>query len=293
VTFAERLLAARTLLFVPGHRPDRFDKAAASGADVVVLDLEDAVATDRKDEARGHVGAWLRQGHRAVVRINGTGSQWFEPDVAELGPLAAAVMLPKAESAAEVAQLPAGVPVLPLVETSLGVLRAAETCAVPAVVRPVFGSVDLAAELGVDHTSHAALRHARSSLVLAAAAARCGAPVDGVTTRLADEEALRRDTEQAVELGFTGKLCIHPRQVPLVHQLMAPTPEQVEWARAVLAGSGDGSAAAVNGEMIDRPVLTRARAVLSRAAPGSAAPRPGLSGSSPVVRPASPPEARK
>ena len=266
MSFADHLLGARTFLFVPGHRPDRFDKALASGADAVVLDLEDAVADQHKDEARRHVAAWLRAGHRAVVRVNGRSSPWFEDDVAAVGHLAGALMLPKAQSMLDIERLPSGVPVLPLVETGLGVLQSREICLASAVVRPVFGSVDLAAELTVDPTSHQALLHARSTLVLAAAAARCGAPVDGVTTALDDEQALAEDTTHSLSLGFTGKLCIHPRQVPVVHKVLTPSEDQIQWARTVLAMGADGSVVAHGGQMIDRPVLLRAQALLDRVA---------------------------
>lgn len=266
MTYADRLLTARTLLFVPGHRPDRFDKARTSGADAVVLDLEDAVAPDRKGEAREHVRAWLSVGGHAVVRINGTASPWFEDDMRALAGLAGAVMLPKTESTADLDRLPAGLPVLPLIETAAGVIHAPEICAAPAVVRPAFGSVDLAAELGVDHACHEALRHARSALVLAAAAAGCGAPIDGVTTRFDEENALAGDTAHATTLGFTGKLCIHPRQVPVAHRHLAPSKDQLAWARTVLADVTDASVVARDGQMIDRPVLLRAQALLDRAA---------------------------
>jgi citrate lyase subunit beta/citryl-CoA lyase len=263
---------ARTFLFVPGDRPDRFGKAAAAGADAVILDLEDAVAPDRKDQAREHVRAWLGQGNLAVVRINAAGTPWHAGDVAMLAGVAgslAAVMVPKAENpqqlAALAADLPAATPVIPLIETAAGVLRAAAVCAVPGVVRPAFGSVDLAAQLGVDHQAHAAFQHARSALVLAAAAAGCAAPVDGVTTAIADEASLRADLAHADALGFTGKLCIHPRQVAVANQCLSPSAAELHWARQVIAAGRDGSASALNGQLIDRPVVLRAEAMLARA----------------------------
>ncbi|MCR6484912.1 CoA ester lyase [Amycolatopsis sp. OK19-0408] len=261
------LSTARTFLFVPGDRPDRFGKAAASGADVVVLDLEDAVAPDRKPEARRHLRAWLREGGAAVVRVNAPGTPWHDDDLAMAAEAAAAVMVPKAEDPAALAAIARRVPaIVPLVETAAGVLGAPAVCAAPSVVRPAFGSVDLGAQLGVDHRSHDALRHARATLVLAAAAAGCAAPIDGVTTALDDPAALRADTEHAAMLGFTAKLCVHPRQVDVVHDAFAPSEEDVAWARRVVAAAGDGAAVAHGGEMIDRPVLLRAQAVLARAA---------------------------
>ena len=250
---------ARSFLFVPGDRPDRFAKAAAAGADVVVLDLEDAVAPAAKDAAREHVVAWLADGHTAVVRINAAGTPWHAADLAAVRD-AAAVMVPKAERPEDLDGLSSA---LPLVETARGVTAATELCAVPTVVRPVFGSIDLAADLGVDPLSRTALLHARSALVLAASAAGCAPPVDGVTTALSDVDAVRDDTRHAVELGFTGKLCVHPRQVPVVHEAFRPSEEELAWARSVLA-AGDG-VSVVDGRMVDRPVLLRAERLLSRA----------------------------
>ncbi|NIH83655.1 HpcH/HpaI aldolase/citrate lyase family protein [Amycolatopsis granulosa] len=263
----EPVADARSLLFVPGHRPDRFAKAAATGCDLVVLDLEDAVGPDRKAGAREHVRSWLDAGHAAVVRINAPGTPWFDADLAAVAGRAAAVMVPKAEDRAvldALADRGAG-PVIPLIETALGVTRAVEVCGADPVVRPAFGSVDLAAQLGVDHRSHAALRHARSAVVLAAAAAGCAAPVDGVTTALDDPAVLRADVAHAIELGLTGKLCIHPRQVTAVNDAFRPGEAETRWAREVLASVTDGSVGVHNGQMVDRPVIRRAEAILARA----------------------------
>jgi citrate lyase subunit beta / citryl-CoA lyase len=265
----ERVAAARSFLFVPGHRPDRFAKARDSGADVVVLDLEDAVGVDHKARARDHVRDWLAAGHRAVVRINAPGTPWFDEDIAAIGELAGAVMVPKAEDAAVLgavaALLPTGTGIIPLVETAAGVVDAVAVCGAPSVVRPAFGSVDLAAQLGVDHRSHEALRHARSALVLAAAATGRAAPIDGVTTALDDAGALDADVEAAIVLGFTGKLCVHPRQVDAVNHGFTPSDEDIAWARGVLDAAADDSVAVYKGQMIDRPVVLRARNILARA----------------------------
>jgi citrate lyase subunit beta / citryl-CoA lyase len=265
---------ARTFLFVPGDRPDRFGKAAASGADLVILDLEDAVSPGRKGEAREHVRAWLGQPSQAAVRINSDGTSWHADDVAMLTSLAAglvvAVVVPKAEDPARLERLsralPAGTGIIPLIETAGGVLRAAAVCAAEGVIRPAFGSVDLAAQLGVDHQAKDALRYARSALVLAAAAAGCAGPVDGVTTSVADDAALADDLAHAVALGFTGKLCVHPRQVEAANQRLSPADTDVEWARRVVAAGEDGSVTVLDGQMIDRPVVLRAQALLNRAA---------------------------
>ena len=267
----ESLIGARTVVFVPGDRPDRFEKAAASGADLVILDLEDAVAPEAKPEARRAVVDWLATGpSRVAVRINPPSTPWYSADVAAVP--AVPVMLPKAQDPVEVAALTSELGpdarVIPLIETALGVHRAAEVCAAAGVVRPAFGSVDLAAELGVDPADAEALRHARSALVLAARVAGVGAPIEGVTTAVRDEEVLLADCAHALSLGYTAKLCIHPAQVAPVAQAFAPSREEVEWARRVLVAAGSGGVAVLDGKLVDRPVELRARAVLLRAGDG-------------------------
>ncbi|MBZ3906371.1 HpcH/HpaI aldolase/citrate lyase family protein [Streptomyces griseiscabiei] len=263
-----RIAAARTLLFVPGHRPDRFDKATASGAGLVIVDLEDAVAPDDKDRARDNADTWLTLGNRAVVRVNPPGSAWFEADLSRAADHGCPIMVPKAEDPAVLAEIAARTagrcPLIPLVETALGIERAREVCAVPGVVRAAFGNVDLATQLGVAHDDHLALTHARSRLVLASAATPgVHPPLDGVTTAVRDADALDTDVAHARRLGFTGKLCVHPAQVGPVADGFTPTAGELRWARGVL-DAGD-SVTTVDGRMVDRPVLEHARGVLARA----------------------------
>jgi citrate lyase subunit beta/citryl-CoA lyase len=268
------LAAVTSLLFVPGHRPDRFAKAAASGAGAIILDLEDAVAPDAKDQAREDVLAWLSKENDglAVVRINAPGTQWYDDDVDAVAALpGVAVMLPKAESHDDVFELVAALgefaAVLPLIETGAGVLSAREILAVPGVLRAAFGSIDLSAQLGVDPTDAQAMLFARSRLVLASAAAGVAGPIDGVNTDITDDDALARDSRHAVTLGFTGKLCIHPRQLDAVHTAFRPTDDELAWARKVLDAAGDGAVTVLDGKMIDKPVVDRARRILARTTP--------------------------
>lgn len=263
----EVLETARSWLFVPGDRPDRFAKAAASGADVVICDLEDAVAPEAKAAARSAVADWLGAGGQAVVRVNAGSTPWFDDDVAALAgaPGLLGVMLPKAEDPAAVAGAAARAqaPVVALVESALGVLRASDIAA--AAARIAFGSLDFALDIDADHDDDAALLLARGTLVLAARAAGRPAPIDGVTTALDDPQAAARDAARARRLGFAGKLCIHPRQIEPIHRAFAPTDEQIEWAQQIIAAYGDGTAGAVRssrGELIDAPVLRRAQTIL-------------------------------
>ncbi|WP_459981449.1 HpcH/HpaI aldolase/citrate lyase family protein [Nocardioides sp. AN3] len=260
---------ATTFLFVPGDRPARFQRAASSGADVVVIDLEDGVEPASRPAARRHVQAWLRDGESAVVRINVLGSPDYMSDVQALRGVVRSVMLPKVESSTDVAAaataLGAGTSVVALVETPRGIAAAGSIAEHDAVVRLAFGNVDLAAELGVAPEDRQALLMARSLLALASASAGLLGPVDGVTTDLEDEAEVSRDAAHAASLGFRGKLCIHPHQVAPARSGMAPSPADVTWARDVLSGPAEGGARVVGAQMVDRPVEQRARDILRRA----------------------------
>jgi citrate lyase subunit beta/citryl-CoA lyase len=255
-------MTATTYLFVPGDRPDRFAKAEASGADAVILDLEDAVSVAGKEAARAAVGEWLatgKTGNRAVamVRINAPGTPWFTADAELVAAYGVPVVVPKAEQPGTLAGFRE---VVALVETALGVERAAELAAVPSVRRLAFGAIDLAAQLGVAPEDPQPFAYARSRLVIASAAAGLAPPVDGVTTDLRDDDRLLADVRYARRMGFGGKLCVHLKQIATVRAGFAPTEAELEWARRVLT-AGD-SVSTVDGQMIDRPVLERARRML-------------------------------
>jgi citrate lyase subunit beta/citryl-CoA lyase len=257
---------ALTFLFVPGTREDRYEKAIGSGAGMVIIDLEDAVAPDEKVGARTRAAAWLAAGGRAAVRVNGVGTPWFLDDLMAVA-AAAAIVVPKVEGSADVHRalsLSGGeVPILPLIETARGVLAAHQIAAAPGVARVGFGNVDFAAELGVDPTSQLALASARSQLVYASSAAGIAPPVDGVTAAIRDHDALVGSTRHARELGFTAKLLVHPSQVEPVEQVLRPTAEELSWAKAVLQSIEVG-VGVHEGEMVDEPVLLRARRLLRR-----------------------------
>jgi citrate lyase subunit beta/citryl-CoA lyase len=259
------LATVTSLLFVPGHRPDRFAKAADAGAGAIILDLEDAVAPADKDTAREHVAAWLADGGGGIVRINAPGTPWYADDLKAVA--GHPVMLPKAEAPEQVAEV-AGTAngVLPLIETAAGILNAAQILATVGVVRAAFGSIDLSAGLGVHPDDTTALLFARAQMVLASAAAGVAGPVDGVTTDVTDEERLVADARHGAALGFTGKMCIHPRQLAAVHDVFRPSDEELAWARRVVEAFSGAGAGTLDGKMIDKPVVDRARRLLARAA---------------------------
>ncbi len=268
--------AARSWLFVPGDRGERFPKAVASGADIVVCDLEDAVAGDAKDQARTEVARWLNDGGVGCVRINPPGSPWHDADLVALAGLPGlrAVMVPKAEDPQVLSHLAAvlgpGTAVVALVETALGVHRVHALAGAPGVTRLALGTIDLALDIGAED-AWLALLTARASLVLASRVAGLPAPVDGVTRVLDDVSAVKEETRAAASLGFGGKLCAHPRQVHAVHAGLRPSDEELRQARRVVAASAEGGAGRVDGQMVDRPVVERARQLLLRAGAGETA----------------------
>ena len=258
--------AVRTPLFVPANRPDRFAKASATEADAIILDLEDAVPAAEKDAARANLTT-VFTGKPVIVRINAVGSVWHQEDVAALQRLTPdAVILPKAEDPEQVSSLHAAlggaIPVIALVESAAGLANARVLARTEGVVRLAFGSIDYCADLGCAHLKEVLLP-ARFELVLASRLAGIAAPIDGVTAQLDHPEQTFEEASHARDLGMTGKLCIHPKQIAEIKRAFAPTLAEIEWARRVLA-SGDG-AANVDGAMVDEPVRIRARTILSSA----------------------------
>lgn len=251
-----------TALYVPGDRPDRFDKAAASGADLVILDLEDAVAPDRKDEARKNVAAWLaarRAGPLVEVRVNGP------EDLAVFAGLdpAIGVRVPKVEQPADVDPY-AGRPVTALLETARGVENSARIAAHPAVTRLGLGESDLASDLG--GSAPALIDHARIRVLFAARSAGLPAPMLSAYPDIRNLDGLRRDCERGRELGWFGRAAIHPSQLAVIEDVFAASDHDVLWARSVLAALEDGGVATLpSGEMVDAAMEGRARLILERA----------------------------
>ncbi|MBN3756019.1 CoA ester lyase [Paraburkholderia sp. Tr-20389] len=262
-------LAPRSYLFVPGNRPDRFAKAAASGVDVVVIDLEDAVPPEEKKVARAALSEWLSANDTPItVRVNDVNSEWFRDDIGVCrAPSVKAVMLPKTERIDDIFLCEfAGKPtdILPMIETAQGFRNVAAIAQHRLTTRLVFGNVDFQLDLGIDGDDEQLL-YFRSQIVLASRIGNLLAPVDGVSITLDDTAQIERDTLRARRLGFGAKLCIHPKQVAAVNAAFVPTAKDVEWATKVVAAAAasHGAAVAVDGRMVDRPVILKAQEILA------------------------------
>jgi len=270
-------MGARTYLFVPGNRPERFAKALASGADRVVLDLEDAVADEAKGPARDAIATWSAHAEgadreRIVVRINDAASRWFADDLRLLGQVGVTtLMLPKSESPEQLRAVQGALPgvrVLALVESARGVADVDVIATAPGVLRLVFGTLDYALDLDIEIAEQAdGLSFAASRLVIASRLAGLASPVAGVTPQIDDESRLLADLAWSRRHGLGAKLCIHPKQVGPIHAALAPSALEVDWARRVLAAEAQSPGAArLDGRMIDRPVILQAQRTLQRSA---------------------------
>jgi citrate lyase subunit beta / citryl-CoA lyase len=258
------MTSPRSYLFVPGNRPDRFAKAYASGADAVIIDLEDAVPPGEKPAARAHAAASLAPERLVYIRVNAVVTEWFQEDIklASL-PGVAGIVLPKAERVEDIEAI--GKPVLPIVETACGFWNVSALAQTPNARRLLFGSIDFQVDLGIPGEGDELL-YFRSQLVLVSRIAGLPAPVDGITAVFDSPDPVRADTLRARRLGFGGKLCIHPKQVAAVNEGFGATAEEMAWAERVVEASAKagGAAVSMNGEMIDRPVVARAQVILGQ-----------------------------
>jgi citrate lyase beta subunit len=263
---------ARSALFAPGDNPRKIEKALASDADAVVLDLEDSVSPQDKDVAREQVRHALSQrGSRTVaVRIN-PGSEADLRMIAAVAP--DAVVIPKC-SPSVLARMTAslkGLDLVAIVETAEGLATLSEFVTRPEVVALALGGLDLSVDLGLERRRDGQeLLLARSQLVLASAVASLRPPFDTFYADFHDLEGFEHEAALARSMGLGGKLCIHPAQASVANAVFAPRQEEVAWAKRVLVafeGGGDDSrgVGVVDGSMVDAPVIARARKLLARA----------------------------
>jgi citrate lyase subunit beta / citryl-CoA lyase len=265
--------AARSLLFVPADNERRMARAWAAPSDAVIADLEDAVAPAARPAARELLEAQIGSGRPSgalVVRINALDTEDSTADLALVRRCSGidAIVVPKAR-ARTLATLNLDISVIALVETAVGIFGAADIARVAGVVRLMLGTVDLASELGIEITpTSPVFQHARAVVALASAAAGLPGPIDGVWTAIGDTHGLSSEARTAKSAGFTGKACIHPDQLSTVHETFSRSRDELEQARrivdaaaaALAAGKG---AVAVDGLMVDRPVVERARQLLA------------------------------
>lgn len=264
-----------TPLFVPATHPDRFPKAAESGADAVIIDLEDAVAVADKAKARTNITASsIDLPVPVFIRVNAEGSAFFADDIAHLAslPCASAIVLPKIERPSSLAtiakRLGDACPVIGFIETARGVVNLSALCAVPNLVQFGFGAIDYALDIGC-HETREALLHARCQIVTTSRAFGKHPPLDAVTANFSDAAMVADDAQYAASLGFGGKLLIHPKQVAAAKAAFAPSQEDIAWAGRVLevvaknAAKNTGGATQLDGTMIDRPVIEKAKRILA------------------------------
>jgi citrate lyase subunit beta/citryl-CoA lyase len=270
----------RSLLYVPASAETMLRKAGTRGADAIIVDLEDGVLPDAKDDARARAERLWREidfgGSEALLRVNALGTPWHEADLqAAVRIRPAGVVLPKSEEPGRVAAAAAWLGAMPLflmVETARGVLEAPELARAPQVAGLLFGAADFRASVRAGRDpDEAELLVARSALVLAARAAGIEA-FDTPFFEYRDEAGLERSARRARTLGFDGKAAIHPTQVPVIHRVFAPSPEEIERARKVVealeaAARAGRAVATVDGEMVEALHGTEARRTLAGARP--------------------------
>ena len=264
----------RTALFVPATRPERIPKALASGADRVIVDLEDAVAENLKAEARANLDAFLTENPQAqlLVRINAPQhpQQAADLELCRRHAGVVGVLLPKVESAEQVALAAAsGRPVWPIIESALGLQALPAIAQAEAVERLSFGALDLGLDLGLTSGTAAAgriLDQARYAILLNSVLAGLASPLDSVFPDINNPDGLAQMAADARDMGFGGMLCIHPGQVPVVHRTLMPSADELDWAQRVMtAGAAGDGVFVVDGQMVDAPVIGHARRVLQRA----------------------------
>lgn len=271
------LVFSSTFLFVPGTRPERFSKALDSGANAVVLDLEDAVAEDEKEEARNAIRtAWpnftYEQKQRLVIRTNAPGTRLYSADLILAQELdVTCILIPKSESIDEVngaALILPNTAIIPMIETALGLDNLRDIANANQVIRLALGNLDLQADLGmVCDKDETELQTARYQIVLASRLAQIAPPIDGVTPSTDDIDRIANDAQRAKRMGFSAKLCIHPKQVDIVKAAFMPTDQELDWARRVIDAdkASKGGAIKLDGRMIDRPVVLLAQRTIALA----------------------------
>lgn len=280
----------RTALFVPGNRPDRVDKAVDTAADVVILDLEDAVPYSQKNETRPVVREKILKYHQrpVFVRVNALNTEFFQDDLnAVLVKELACIMVPKVDAADQIQEInrrllkveenkgvrPGSVAIMPLIESALAVENVFQIVTQRTdperLFTVAFGAADFALDMGFEITKTGEeLCYPRARIAVACRAAGVAPPLDTpFMIDLKDFEALEADIKRARRYGFQGKLCIHPNQIDMCNRLFSPSKAEIQYARKVIqafdaAEAGGSAAIQVEGKFIDYPVVERCRRIL-------------------------------
>ncbi|SER72969.1 (S)-citramalyl-CoA lyase [Pseudomonas sp. NFACC02] len=260
----------RSALFVPGDRPERFAKALASGADVVIVDLEDAVEESQKIQAREHLLAFLDNTPeaRVWVRVNMASHVEHDNDLQACRHSGVeGIFLPKAESRAQVQHaVDTGKSVIPIIESALGLAALPAMAKTSGVLLLTYGRLDLGLDLGLIEGSQGAERmldHVRYELLLHSRLADLAMPLESVVPSIDNAAGLEQAARAAADMGFAGLLCIHPKQVAVVHAALRPSEADLDWAERVIAACDGRGAFRLDGAMIDAPVIARAHRLLA------------------------------
>lgn len=264
-----------TYLFVPGSRPDRFEKALSAGADRVIIDLEDAVAADEKQQARENVVRALEAGlsQPVLVRVNPLDSRFFDDDINELRSLSeagakslAGVVFPKAESPIALGHvctsLASGLELIAMIETALGVQHVDDIIRLPKITKLALGAVDLGVDLDAQAPSPV-IDYAYAKLVFASRLANKLPPIGSPPLSILELDSIEAEARRLRAMGVSGQLCIHPAQVEPLHAGFMPTSDEIVWAQNVIASIG--ASVQVDGQMVDKPVRDKAERIIARA----------------------------
>lgn len=269
VSFPESHRLPVAPLFVPASHPLLFAKAEISDADAVILDLEDSVAAHDKGAARTAIQNHPIAKKPVIIRINSAASPWFDEDLLSLKSVRFdAIMLPKAERGVEIdevmAKLGRAVPVIALIESAKGLASLSDMVSHADLAGLAIGTLDLAIDLDCAPDFEPLLM-ARSELVLRSRLAGRAKPLDGVTPDFKDLARVAADAKRASALGFGGKLAIHPSQIRPIREAMQPSPDEIAWAERMIASLHGRPLGAVDGTMVDAPVIARAKRILDAA----------------------------